>query len=848
MKRMLSARRAPAVSIAPLFSRQFAQQRPPAPAIHMAISSKDKLFLAALQRFHELNGHFLVPSHFVVPSDEDAEEIETSARATASSPAAWPRETWGLELGKRLRTFTRGRGTQFKTTMLQSIGFPHQDWRAYVWVEQTLPAMRAFKRIHGHLFVRQGFQVPTESDGSVANRWPRATWGLKFGAQCQQLRAGRSNHTLSREQVEELDRIGFMWSDAQWKWECQLLPALTRFRKLFGHVQVPLRFSVPENDHRWPRTIWGYKLGVLAARALDDVKILEPPHDERAMKALQDLDFFSENAADEAWRDRILPCLEVYSSLYRRGLLNDSLDGVVALDSRSTSADVVDGEPDFANSDREVAAIVIPKDFVVPSDSRWPAQAWMLPLGYIVNCICSSVLFDAQVRAHKHQLQRLGYGWDALYSKWARELLPALIAFQREHGHCDVPLNYVVPLEAAAPTSSATTSTTGYRLGKQVAALRRAGRDASDVTDILDQLDAIGFQFDAHESTFVARVLPALRAYVDKYGDCNVSQGFIVPSDDDAWPASTRGMKLGHTVRDMRSRHHYGGQSDAYQNELKALGFSWKLHRPRATAVSIDVVLDYWGIYQSIYGTEYVPTDFVVPGDDPRWSREARHFGLGAWLQAYRQRLARAQLTTQRPVRRVLRLEQTSTDAEDAVSGDSSGVGSAADTNDDDDASLHDIKSEMDEDDDEADDILVLKSSSSPVALPSSPLRGSRRARRAPPTNAPELPQYQEEYWADVVLASFRAYASLHGGSCSDMDPGYIVPSEGPFPAVAWGLNLGLRLWHVKYGDRYAVEVRKYEEELRALGITVEKTKTTRAKAEKGKEDAGGEDDHSEAV
>lgn len=840
MKRMLSARRLPGAPIASLLARQFALQRPPAPAKHKAISSADKRFLAALQRFHELHGHFLVPSTFVVPEDGGAASDATPTEAT------WPRETWGLELGKRLRTFTRGRGTQFKTTMLQSIGFPHQDWRAYVWAEQTLPAMRAFKRIHGHLFVRQGFQVPAERDGGVANRWPRATWGLKFGAQCQQLRAGRSNQTISRELVDELDRLGFMWSDAQWKWECQLLPALRRFHQLFGHVQVPLRFSVPDHDHQWPRSVWGYKLGAWAARAVDDLKLLEAPHNQRALESLQDLGFFREDAAEEAWRDRILPCLEVYASLHRRGLLNDLLEPIGVGSPLDPSAEK--GEPN-----RQAATIDIPTDFVVPSDPLWPPQMWAMPLGYIVDCICNSVLFDAQVRTHKQQLQRLGYGWDGLYSKWARELLPALTAFYREHGHCDVPANYVVPTEASAATSSSKAPTTDYRLGRQIAALRRTGRDATEVADILDQLDAMGFQFDASESVFVARVLPALRAYADKYGDCNVPQGFIVPNDDDAWPPATRGMKLGHIVRDMRSRHHYGVQSDAHYEELEALGFLWKLNRPRTNTVAIDVVLNYWEIYQSIYGSEHVPSDFVVPGDDSRWPREARHFGLGAWLQAYRQRLSRAQLTTQRSMESLSRPERMSAGIETTVGDASPDGGSAAgisDTHNSEEGSLQISKQGTDDEESDDDDDVLSRLSAAALSPQVSNSRSARRARRISRADPDELPQHQEEYWTDVVLASFRAYASLHGGNCSDMDPGYIVPSEEPFPAVAWGLNLGLRLWHIKYGDRYVVEVQKYETELHALGISVEKTMptdTSPAERETGKQDDS-EAGHSEVV
>lgn len=68
----------------------------------------------------------------------------------------------------------------------------------------------------------------------------------------------------------------------------------------------------------------------------------------------------------------------------------------------------------------------------------------------------------------------------------------------------------------------------------------------------------------------------------------------------------------------------------------------------------------------------------------------------------------------------------------------------------------------------------------------------SEKHRHAHPLGGGKLTPHAEQYWKDVLLAAFQAYAKLHG-SCEDMDGSFLVPSEDPYPQSAWGLNLGLQ-------------------------------------------------------
>lgn len=639
--------------------------------------SKDALFLRALHSFAEREGHFSVPPDFVVPADS----------------SAWPAEAHGLDLGRRLRLFTRGRCGEHKRAQLRGIGFPYDDWRTYVWEEQVLPSLRAFRAIEGHAFVRQTFQVPRGD-----SRWPRAAWGFKLGSHCQLLRREKSR-SVPPAQVAQLDAVGFVWSDAEWKRAEFVLPALAVFRALFGHSAVPPRFVVPSDDARWPSKSRGYPVGRLVAQIDEDELSLAHKRE------LDALDFFDAELPATVWRERVFPALETFAHVY-------------------SHTDIV-------------------TDFVVPHEPPWPTAAYGLALGYVVAHINASGLFEAELPAHKLALKTLGYRWEALFGRWSKQLLPALKRFYELHGHCDVPQMFQVP------TTDATwpASTWGYRLGKQVSLMRRGGRYALDVVDVLDELDSMGFSFNVLESTFVQKVMPALEAYAHLYGDCNVPQGFVVPSDDTRWPKRSWGIKLGHVIRNIRSRKQHAEQVEEHRERLAELGFVWRLNDTSMGMTTRDIVQPYLDIYAQLYGPGDVPRDFVIPVNDELWPESSRGFRLGAWLQRYSER-----------ERGLL-----------------------------------------------------------PFQTRDGRLASQKRQRRIAPTGT--LSPFQDEYWRDVLLASFQAYASLHSGTCADMDDGFVVPSEAPYPPQAWGLNLSLRLRHIRHGLRYADEVAKYKDDLETIGI-----------------------------
>ncbi|CAK4232502.1 unnamed protein product [Aphanomyces euteiches] len=70
----------------------------------------------------------------------------------------------------------------------------------------------------------------------------------------------KSVATLAADKKAELDALGFVWNAHDVNWAKQLA-ALTTYRRLYGHTNVPRFFVVPQEQEPWPQDTWGMKLG-----------------------------------------------------------------------------------------------------------------------------------------------------------------------------------------------------------------------------------------------------------------------------------------------------------------------------------------------------------------------------------------------------------------------------------------------------------------------------------------------------------------------------------------------------------------------------------------------------------
>jgi hypothetical protein len=195
--------------------------------------------LLALTRYKEIHGHVRVPQSFVVPTDDQR----------------WPIEMHGMKLGIVVKYNRQRRASLSENQLnaLETLGF---EWKLSLDSNliKTLLALSQYKEIYGHVRVPQRFVVPTGDQ-----RWPIELHGMKLGIAVKYIRQRRVS--LSANQLDALDELGFEWNlsvDENWK---KTLLALKTFRDIHGHVRVPKLFIVSTDDKRWPIKTHGMKLG-----------------------------------------------------------------------------------------------------------------------------------------------------------------------------------------------------------------------------------------------------------------------------------------------------------------------------------------------------------------------------------------------------------------------------------------------------------------------------------------------------------------------------------------------------------------------------------------------------------
>ncbi|ETV99610.1 hypothetical protein H310_08261 [Aphanomyces invadans] len=206
---------------------------------------------------------------------------------------------------------------------------------------------------------------------------------------------------VDREIVEALDKVGFIWDMRQHKWTL-VIEALNTYLKLNGHVIVPRRFVIPQNDERWPQDTWNWKLG----RIVDNIRLRlkKDLHADR-VAALDQLGFVW-SVHEYEWQQN-MELLTTFHRLY--GHVN------------------------------------IPNTFVVPCDSNeWPAFGGGMRLGLWVQNLRmrKSTLSESRLV----ELQSVDFVWDAHDESWQINMR-ALKWFKFLKGHVNVPKRFVTTEE-----------------------------------------------------------------------------------------------------------------------------------------------------------------------------------------------------------------------------------------------------------------------------------------------------------------------------------------------------------------------------------------------------------------
>ena len=213
--------------------------------------------IPALRYFYEVHSHLNVHKLYTVPDE---------------SPV--PQDIRGFALGKRVDNI-RARGDFVKSDpakldALMALGgaSPAQKfvWKSKKWVfdHQIVPALRYFKRKHGHLIVPRDYVTP-EFERDLE---PHARL-FALGSVSHDMRNKAKGFYLDQqpERVRLLDALGFPWETMSFeKWELRDVPAMEWFKKKHGHLAVPTTFALPDGAEAatsgLPRIAAGSRFGL----------------------------------------------------------------------------------------------------------------------------------------------------------------------------------------------------------------------------------------------------------------------------------------------------------------------------------------------------------------------------------------------------------------------------------------------------------------------------------------------------------------------------------------------------------------------------------------------------------
>ncbi|KAE9121125.1 hypothetical protein PF010_g7227 [Phytophthora fragariae] len=206
---------------------------------------------------------------------------------------------------------------------------------------------------------------------------------------------------------------------------------------------------------------------------------------------------------------------------------------------------------------------------------------------------------------------------------WEQKILAALRTYKQLNGHLLVLRSFVVPSGDARWPSV----TWGYKLGTAVSDLRTRSKGKARLsTEMEEELDKLGFVYDAYQFRWDRIVLPALREFHRVNGHADVPRSFIVPSGDQAWPKLTWGYRLGNIAGHIRHQEVYSTQVTMSKEELDRMGFC------RGMSIAerdwTEKILPSIRVYRQAFGNCIIPKLFIVPSCPP-WPEKAWGMPLG---------------------------------------------------------------------------------------------------------------------------------------------------------------------------------------------------------------------------
>jgi superfamily II DNA or RNA helicase len=476
-----------------------------------------------------------------------------------------------------------------------------------------LGKLKAFKERFGHC------DVPSGWSGDRA----LASW---ISAQ----RVRRNKGLLDDEQIQDLDRLGFIWRGREAAW-MRRYKALERYTLQHGSPHVPRMYS----DRKLAKWVWiqrhrkagdykpGGRLDLITEEQtalLDKLGFRWTLYEDRWLQSFNELKAFKEkygHCSVSSHNDR--PELTKWVYEQRRQLSNGELDP-----ERKAKLDAIGfswlgvGKKDeqweqmyteFEQYRRSHGNIDVPVSNEKLTHWIWGQRQRRM----------AGKLSQHRIR----RLDKLGFRWQLQERRKWNDRLSDIAEFKAQHGHCNVPVNY-----REDPS-----------LGRFVANMRSQRRQGILSAERIAKLDKLGFRWwgDAKKGPGMKRVtddgtseawrerFADLLRYKRVHGNCDVVR---VKGDEN--------KKLGNWVSQQRVFYHRGSLDPTRVKLLEEAGFKWAVAVPKQKwSERYSALLQ----FKSRTGNCDVPTAYK---DDPslgQWVANQRRLKNAGKLKVTRQRL-----------------------------------------------------------------------------------------------------------------------------------------------------------------------------------------------------------------
>ena len=239
----------------------------------------------------------------------------------------------------------------------------------------------------------------------------------------------------------------------------------------------------------------------------------------------------------------------------------------------------------------------IPYQYVIPNDTETISlKINNLKLGNIVSRIRNRGDF----RNYHPTLEKLGLKIRSSPSNHTK-VINALKIYHEKYNTLDIKTKYVIPLD----DESWPVEFRGMYLGSQVDHLRRKKRQLdlfyntsedkkrhknfSGLSELdIKALDEIGFIWNRRQRLNNIDLLNILLLYKSIHGNINIATSYVIPNED-PWPKSLHGWKLGSRISHIRNR----GDFHDIREDLDGLDFPYDVWRDKIFQDILEKLADY---------------------------------------------------------------------------------------------------------------------------------------------------------------------------------------------------------------------------------------------------------------